>query len=281
MGDQHANAALPPGYRFYPSEEVLLRYYLTKKNENREGGFYGSDLIMELNLYDHNPFELPDAACFSYGFQGRKRHWFCYTVTKDTRRRSRKAKGGFWLRKGRVRDIFGDAGDVVLGTRTRFVFYQGNSLKNASRTDWILYEYSLLDRVLASFVLCRVVNKPHHKNSPSEIGLSCCAEESFVATVRHVGVQHDGCVGNDVVEAKLCDDGFVTRENKIAENSIRVGGEDDDPAARVSVAPGSQPVQERLSGLPSDSALFNEAVTSQQHMLSILEEDFIELNDIA
>jgi len=39
-------------------------------------------------------------------------------------------------------------------------------------------------------------------------------------------------------------------------------------------------VQERLSGLPSGSGLFIEAVTSHQHMLSILEEDFIELNDI-
>ena len=47
-------------------------------------------------------------------------------------------------------------------------------------------------------MLCRVVNKPPHKNSPSEIGLSCCAEESVVAVVRHVGVQCDGNRKNKV-----------------------------------------------------------------------------------
>ncbi|TKY57836.1 NAC domain-containing protein 30 [Spatholobus suberectus] len=260
MGDS-ARGLLPPGIRFLPSEELLLGHYLTNKNHNREGGFNGSDLIKELDLYDHHPFELPDAACFSYGYQGRKRHWFCYTAKKDMKRRSRKAKSGFWLRKGRVLDILGN-GNAVLGTRTRFVFYAGNSLKNATKTDWILYEYALLDRLLGSFVLCRVVNKPPRKKSPSEIGLSCLADESASAAVRHVGVQHDGCIGSD----------------EITENPIRCGGEHDDGAAPVSNVQGSQ--QERLSGLPSGSALFIEAVTSQQHIHSILEEDFIELNDI-
>ncbi|KAL9330603.1 hypothetical protein ACSQ67_000213 [Phaseolus vulgaris] len=254
MEDQ-PNDALPPGYRFYPSEE-------------------------ELNLYDHDPFELPDAACFPYGYRGRKKHWFCYTV-KETKRGTRKVKSGFWLRKGRVREIRDNGGieNAVLGTRSRFVFYVGNSLKNATRTDWILYEYALVDQILASLVLCRVVNKLHHKNSPSEIGRSCCAEESAAVAVRHVGVQHDGCVGGDVDEVQVRDDGFVNRETEAAENPIRCGGEHDH-AAPVSVAQGSQPVQERLSGLPSGSGLFIEAVTSHQHMLSILEEDFIELNDI-
>lgn len=147
--EDHAHAALPPGYRFYPSEEVLVGYYLTKKNENREEGFYGSDLIRELDLYDHDPFELPDAAaCFSYGYKGRKKHWFCYAKETKRRNRKRKVKSGFWLRKGRVRDICDNRDDVVLATMTRFVFYVGNSLKNAARTDWILYEYALVDRVL-------------------------------------------------------------------------------------------------------------------------------------
>ncbi|BAT82645.1 hypothetical protein LR48_Vigan07g269700 [Vigna angularis] len=274
--EDRAQDALFPGCRFYPSEEVLLGYYLTKKNENREQRFNGSDLIKELNLYDHDPFELPDAACFPYGYRGRKKHWFCYTV-KETKSPSRKVKSGFWLRKGRVRDIRdnGGIGNAVLGTRSRFVFYVGNSLKKATRTDWILYEYALVDQILSSFVLCRVVNKPHHKNSPSEIGRSCCAEESAAVVVRHIGVQHDGCVGGDDV----CDNGYVNREIEAAENPIRRGGEHDH-AATVSVAQGSQPVQERLSGLPCDGALYIEAVIPQQHMLSILEEDFIELNDI-
>ncbi|KAK7321683.1 hypothetical protein VNO77_32547 [Canavalia gladiata] len=278
MGDQ-TRATLPPGCRFYPSEELLLDYYLTNKNENREEGFYSSDLIRELDLYGYDPFELPDAACFSYGYQGMKKHWFCYSV--KVAKHTRRVKSGFWLRKGRVRDVFGNDRKVVLGTRTRFVFYVGNSLKNATRTDWILYEYALVDRLLASFVLCRVFMKlGHQKNSPSEIGLSCCAEENMSA-VRHVGVQHDGYVGSDVIEeAKGCDDSYVDRKNEMTEHPIGCGGEHDNCAAPpVSVAQVNH--QERLSGLPGSSALIIEAGTSQQHILSLLQEDFIELNDIA
>ncbi|XP_061364082.1 NAC domain-containing protein 72-like [Gastrolobium bilobum] len=284
---QSQRASLPPGCRFYPSEELLLRYYLTNKNANRDGDFYGSDLITELDLYNHDPFELPDASCFSYGYRGSKRHWYCYTVrvVKDARRVRMKVKTGFWLRKGRVRDVFGNGGNVLLGTRTRFVFYVGNSPKNATRTDRILYEYALVDHLLGSFVLCRVfVKEAHHnKNSPSEIGLSCCAEES-VSAVRHVGVQYDGYARADVVEGRVCDDSSVDRKNGCA-------SEQDDRQVLtepVSVAPfqcsaaGPQGCQqERLSGLPGGSALFIEAVTSRQLLLSILEEDFIELNDLA
>lgn len=39
--------------------------------------------------------------------------------------------------------------------------------------------------------------------------------------------------------------------------------------------------QGKLSGLPGGGAIFAEALTSQQHLLSILEEDFIELDDLA
>lgn len=91
-------------------------------------------------------------------------------------------------------------------------------------------------------MLCRVVNKPPHKNSPSEIGRSCCAEESAAVAVRHIGVQHDGCVGGDVDEVQVRGDGSVNREIEAAENPIRCGGEPDHDAP-VSVAQGSQPVR--------------------------------------
>lgn len=144
-------ASLPPGCRFFPSEEQLLCYYLTNKNSrgNKDGNFCGCDLIREIDLYDHDPFELPDIASFSYGYRGRKRHWYCYTVraVKGNRPKIRKVKSGYWMRQGRVRDVLNSGGKVVLGTRTSFVFYVGNSLEDAVRTDWMLYEYALIDHL--------------------------------------------------------------------------------------------------------------------------------------
>lgn len=146
MGEGDAKASsyyLPPGCRFYPSEEQLLCYYLSNKNaEQAKSGGY--DLIKELDLYDHDPFNLPDYACYSYGHGGRKRHWYCYTVRvlKD-----RRAKSGYWKRKGRVRDVVGRGGKAVLGRRSSFEFYLGNSPKTAVRTDWVLYQYAQLDHL--------------------------------------------------------------------------------------------------------------------------------------
>lgn len=44
-----------------------------------------------------------------------------------------------------MRDVTGGNGgnaNVLLGTRTRFVFYLGNSAGAAFRTDFIMYEYA-------------------------------------------------------------------------------------------------------------------------------------------
>lgn len=49
--------SLPPGFRFYPSEQELLNHYLTGKNISATAdhvGLYIYDLIRDLNLFDYN-----------------------------------------------------------------------------------------------------------------------------------------------------------------------------------------------------------------------------------
>ncbi|KAI4336996.1 hypothetical protein L6164_015460 [Bauhinia variegata] len=321
-----ARATLPPGCRFYPSEEQLLSYYLTNKNANTSSdeneNIYGCNLIRELDLYDHDPFELPAISCFSYGYRGRKRHWYCYTasVVKETRGKSRKTKSGYWRRKGRVRNVFANGGNAVVGTRTKFVFYLRNSLNNAVKTNWTMYEYALVDHLKASFVLCRVFVKPCLRNSLSENGLSSYAEESVsaasfvlcrvfvkpclrnslsenglssyaeesVSAARHIGIQHDGYVTPDIVAAKMSDDTSIDRNNEISVYPLRPANElDSHQVLTAPVSPanfqnspapqGSQ--QARFSGLLDVDAMSVEDLTSQ-HLLSILEADFIELDDL-
>ncbi|XP_054789994.1 NAC domain-containing protein 72-like [Prosopis cineraria] len=280
-------ASLPPGCLFHPSEEQLLCYYLPKKNASVN--FHGCDLIRELDLYEYDPFQLPEIACFSYGYRGKKRHWYCYTarVLKDSRRKTRMVKSGYWMRKGGVRNVLSDGGNVTLGTRTTFVFCLGNSPKNASKTNWMLHEYALVGHLKASFVVCRVFFRACHKNSVSENGLSSCAEESFSA-VRHIGIQHDECVLPDIIETQMC--GGCSIDRKISVSALKPASELDKnqiaPAAasvatvqRCADPQDSQTVN--FSGLPGGGAMFVDALTSQQHILSILEEDFIELDDLA
>lgn len=168
MGDT-TSFSLPPGTQFYPSDQQLISYYLSSKNgvDHRNG--VGFDLIREIDLYNFDPFNLPDSACFRYGRGGRKRHWFCFVarVLKGGRRR---AGGGYWKKRGRVRDVVGaGAGKIVVGTRKSFEFYLGDCTK----TDWLMYEYALtghpmvhsaiqfflrtLMNILSFFLICNAI----------------------------------------------------------------------------------------------------------------------------
>ncbi|KAJ0087507.1 hypothetical protein Patl1_08914 [Pistacia atlantica] len=282
---------LPPGFQFYPSDEQLLCYYLTNKNANADetGNPFGYDLIKELDLHEYQPHELPEKACYTYGDRGRRRHWYCYyKVRVRNGRKSWRANNGYWRKKGRVREVVKSnnrGGKIILGSRTRFVFYLGDSLDTAVRTNWVMHEYSLVHHVKTSFVLCRVFLKSHGGNSLSEIGLSSVAEES-VSAVRHIGVQHDGFLTPDIVEAKEQDDNAVDRKKDTPEKQMKLVSQLDNRASSRPVSlthiqfPAGIPPNEQVgsSGFGS-GGMFVDAVAAQQ-LLSILEEDFIELDDL-
>lgn len=151
MGDPNKNPKLPPGCRFYPSEEQLLCYYLTHKNNtsNDRRLELFDDVINEVDLYNYNPFDLPDSTCFRFGPGGRKSHWYCYVAARVFSSGGggrRRAGEGYWKRRGGVRDVVGGK-KVVVGTRRSFVFCLGGDekkKKNAVRTEWVMYEYALV-----------------------------------------------------------------------------------------------------------------------------------------
>ncbi|VFR01497.1 unnamed protein product [Cuscuta campestris] len=288
IGSDTTSFPLPPGCRFYPSDEQILCYYLSEKNgRNRSDGI---NVIKEINLYNFDPFDLPDSSCFRFGRGGIRRHWICFVARVLKDRRTRRAGGGYWKRKGRIRAVLDkDAGKVVLGMRKCFVFYLGESLKGAIRTDWFMYEYALPNAVpsyqricfdihycssklmdqlcLAAFVLCRIFVKSPHGINGSENVLSSCAEESF-ATVRHIGIQFNG-ITNSATEETLQDGKKETLNS---------------PVETVSTLenPVSEPYddwQMRSTCHFSSGATYFEAF-SPNEVLGNLEGDFLELNDL-
>ncbi|KAM7517052.1 hypothetical protein LguiA_006635 [Lonicera macranthoides] len=268
--------SLPPGCRFYPSDHQLLCNYLNHKNNGDRR--FGFDVIKELDLYDYNPFDLPEITCFRFGRGGRKRHWYCYVaaarVLKERRNR-RAAGGGYWKRRGSVRDVVGDgAGKVVVGTRRSFVFYLGDSPKHAVRTDWVMWEYALIDHDKVSFVLCRVFVGSRQRNNIniSEQISGSCGEVS-VTTVRHVGVQHDGTSMPINTESKLHDNNSLDCENEVLTFPVGLVDEHDQVTR--------EPVGEetRSPGYVSGGTMIVDALTAQQ-LMTILEEDYIELDDL-
>ncbi|KAJ4953842.1 hypothetical protein NE237_030674 [Protea cynaroides] len=111
----------------------------------------------EIDLYGYDPCDLLNIACFPYGRGGSRKHWYCFTAKASTERVKRKARGGFWKRKGRSRDIVAAKGGCVLGKRKTSVFYRGNSSR-AMKTDWVFYEYTLIDNLkLVLVFLCFLI----------------------------------------------------------------------------------------------------------------------------
>ncbi|XP_044475359.1 NAC domain-containing protein 79-like isoform X2 [Mangifera indica] len=280
--------SLPPGCRFYPSDEQLLCYYLTNKNLNADetGNPSGYDMIKELDLYECQPYELPEKACYTYGRGGRKRHWYFYCkVGARNGRKSWEVRNGYWRKEGRVREVVksnNKGRKVILGRKTSFVFYLRDSTETTVRTDWIMYEYALVHHVKNSFVLCRVFVKSHGGNNLSEIGLSSVAEES-VSAVRHIGVQNDGFLMHNIVEAKENDEKHDDRNNDISEMQIKLVSKLDNHA---SSRPISLPCFQFPAGTPPNKQVGSSGFASgamfaaAPQFLSILEEDFMELDDL-
>ncbi|GMH04018.1 hypothetical protein Nepgr_005857 [Nepenthes gracilis] len=284
MADPKTTAALsqmPPGSRFYPSEQQLLSYYLRYRNNPSSANPSGYDVIKEINLYNYSPFDLPEVSCFRYGYKGRKRHWYCYTERfncgEGRERERRAAELGYWKKKGKVRDVMREiGGKVVLGRRSCFVFYMdkyfdAQGSKSSVRTDWMMYEYALTDNLEASFVLCRVFVKPRGQSNTSEHPLSSCAEES-AATVRHIGVQHDGSLTSDIGEAGAFVNEYAGK-NKITSISTGI-------AESCKFPSGIQPNNLVRSPELGDAHTMFFDTTDAQQLACILDGDFIELDDL-
>ncbi|KAF3784290.1 NAC domain-containing protein 55 [Nymphaea thermarum] len=129
-----AMAGLPPGFRFYPSDEKLFLYYLLPKNLGMD---FPCNVIGDINLYTHDPWVLPGKALL---IDSEK--WYFFT------QRDRKYPNG--SATGSDKTI--TSGGQKVGVRKSLVICIGKP-PNGSKTDWIMHEYRrvLLDGENGSF----------------------------------------------------------------------------------------------------------------------------------
>ncbi|XP_066339439.1 NAC domain-containing protein 71-like [Miscanthus floridulus] len=155
---------LPPGFRFHPTDDELVMYYLLRKC----GGLpLAAPVIAEVDLYKFDPWQLPEKA-----FGGEK-EWYFFSP-RDRKypngsRPNRAAGTGFWKATGADKPV-GSPRPVAI--KKALVFYAGKPPKGV-KTNWIMHEYRLadVDRSAAArkktnnalrlddWVLCRIYNK--------------------------------------------------------------------------------------------------------------------------
>uniref|UniRef100_J3NF79 NAC domain-containing protein n=1 Tax=Oryza brachyantha TaxID=4533 RepID=J3NF79_ORYBR len=138
-----------PGFRFHPTDQELVRFYLTRKVEKKP---FSIDIIKELDIYKHDPWDLPKA---SHGvvLQGSSsttekecRYFFCLRGRKyrNSIRPNRVTGSGFWKATGIDKPIFSltGAGGDCIGLKKSLVYYRG-SAGRGTKTDWMMHEFRL------------------------------------------------------------------------------------------------------------------------------------------
>ncbi|KAL5229910.1 hypothetical protein ABZP36_028686 [Zizania latifolia] len=132
---------LPPGYRFYPTEEELVRFYLRHKLE----GVRGPDIERVIPVADVcslDPWQLPEVhrpdLCAG---DGEPWFYFCPRQEREARggRPSRTTPSGYWKAAGTPGWVYSADGRPI-GTKKTMVFYRGRA-PAGNKTEWKMNEY--------------------------------------------------------------------------------------------------------------------------------------------
>ncbi|KAF9685109.1 hypothetical protein SADUNF_Sadunf03G0020100 [Salix dunnii] len=196
--DDHEHDMVMPGFRFHPTEEELVEFYLRRKVEGKR---FNVELITFLDLYRYDPWELPGILLYIYIYNmlitfdlffyinpalslfvslpislaaiGEK-EWFFY-VPRDRKYRNgdrpnRVTTSGYWKATGADRMIRTENSRSI-GLKKTLVFYSGKAPKGI-RTSWIMNEYRLPHHETeryqkAEISLCRVYKRAGVEDHPS------------------------------------------------------------------------------------------------------------------
>ncbi|GFZ07636.1 NAC domain containing protein 57 [Actinidia rufa] len=159
-----APVGLPPGFRFHPTDEELVNYYLKRKIHGQE---IELDIIPEVDLYKCEPWELADKSFLP----SRDPEWYFFGP-RDRKypngfRTNRATRAGYWKSTGKDRRV--TCHHRPVGMKKTLVYYRGRAPQGI-RTDWVMHEYRLLDSdnkecdhetsgIQDSYALCRVFKK--------------------------------------------------------------------------------------------------------------------------
>ncbi|CAN4083406.1 unnamed protein product [Withania somnifera] len=152
-------SCVPPGFRFHPTDEELVGYYLRKKIASQK---IDLDVIRDIDLYRIEPWDLQEKCRIGYEEQN---EWYFFSH-KDKKyptgtRTNRATMAGFWKATGRDKAVYNKS--KLIGMRKTLVFYKGRA-PNGQKSDWIMHEYRLESEEngpsqAKGWVVCRAFKK--------------------------------------------------------------------------------------------------------------------------
>ncbi|CAL5405118.1 unnamed protein product [Camellia sinensis] len=128
-----------PGFRFHPTDEELVGFYLRRKVEKRP---ISIELIKQVDIYKFDPWDLPKAS----NVGDKEWYFFCKRGRKyrNSIRPNRVTGSGFWKATGIDRPIYSNGGEgrECIGLKKSLVYYRGSAGKG-TKTDWMMHEFRL------------------------------------------------------------------------------------------------------------------------------------------
>ncbi|KAJ7970377.1 NAC domain protein [Quillaja saponaria] len=168
--------SLPPGFRFHPTDEELITYYLTNKVSDNS---FTSKAIAVVDLNKCEPWDLPGKASMG------EKAWYFFSL-RDRKyptglRTNRATESGYWKTTGKDKEIF--RAGVLVGMKKTLVFYKGRAPKG-EKSNWVMHEYRLEHKhpfrpAKEEWVVCRVFKKSSAAKKPQ---LTTSVDESLCDT---------------------------------------------------------------------------------------------------
>ncbi|KAG8647009.1 NAC domain-containing protein 90 [Manihot esculenta] len=161
------------GFRFYPTEEELISFYLHNKlQDKREDDLIQAidRVVAVLDIYDFDPWQLPRELC-----RRDPEQWFFFVPRQEREAKGGKPKRltpcGYWKSTGSAGYVYSSNNSCIGAIRT-MAFYKGR-VPNGRKTQWKMNEYKATEaaavscssstgahpRLRKEFSLCRVYKK--------------------------------------------------------------------------------------------------------------------------
>ncbi|XP_022748486.1 protein NTM1-like 9 [Durio zibethinus] len=220
--------SLAPGFRFHPTDEELVSYYLKRQVSNKPVRF---NAIAEVDMYKHEPWDLSDKS----RLKTRDQEWYFFSLLDkkygNGARLNRATNHGYWKATGKDREVRHNL--QLIGMKKTLVFHNGRAPEGL-RTNWVMHEYRLVEEelekigALQAYVLCRVFHKnnigPPNGNRYAPF-IEAEWDDCSAAVVPGVDAGDDVVAGNDVIAS----DDMVAAENAVIETNVvqRIGLEQD------------------------------------------------------
>ncbi|PPS18880.1 hypothetical protein GOBAR_AA01684 [Gossypium barbadense] len=184
--DEEYFRMLPAGYRFKPTDQELMDYYLRRKIS---GLPLPPNKIREVNFYSHDP-ETLTAMNNKVSSNEVEKEWYYFTPRErkytNGSRPARKGGNGYWKATGVDKQVL--LNGKKIGSKKTLVFHEGKPPKG-SKTNWIMHEYvsshapvrvrhGKEDMKLDNWVLCKLYQnsreaKQKHRTTQEGNGLEC------------------------------------------------------------------------------------------------------------